>query len=206
MKKFNILLLTYMLSFPLFGQVESNLGAILYPKLGVKTIENNIFKVIYSEELEQPIKLWYTITCTDGKVERGGINFRGVMGIKTSSDEDYENNVWDKGHLAPAASFNCTREDLKSTFTYLNCALQHQGLNRGPWKELERFERDLVKIYGKVDVFVEVLFELPLVVVPAGATVPSGFTKTLTFNNESYTFTFPNKDVAGKDWNYFRIN
>ena len=53
---------------------------------------------------------------------------------------------------------------------------------------------------------VEVLFELPLVVVPAGATVPSGFTKTITFNNESYTFTFPNKDVAGKDWNYFRIN
>jgi len=70
MKKFNILLLTYMLSFPLFGQVESNLGAILYPKLGVKTIENNIFKVVYSEELEQPIKLWYTVTCIDGKVER----------------------------------------------------------------------------------------------------------------------------------------
>ena len=53
-------------------------------------------------------------------------------------NDDYVNNVWDKGHLAPAAAFNCDRETIKKTFSYLNCALQHEGLNRGPWKELER--------------------------------------------------------------------
>ena len=49
--------------------------------------------------------------------------------------------------------FNCfDKETLRETFNYLNCALQHESLNRGPWKELERFERDLSKVFEEVKV------------------------------------------------------
>ena len=44
-------------------------------------------------------------------------------------------------HLAPASAFSCDKETLRSTFTYLNSALQHQSLNRGVWNRLEAFER-----------------------------------------------------------------
>ena len=170
----------------------------------VRHVENSIFIVDYDESLEQPIKLSYTVQCPTGGADRHGLNFWKVEGYHTSSNEDYKDNPYDKGHLAPAAAFNCTRDMVKSTFSYLNCALQHEGLNRGPWKELERFERDLAKLF-EVNVEIEVLFEGEIKRVPGGAAIPTGFKKTISFDGKTYQFYFPNKDVAGQDWFNFSI-
>ena len=167
------------------------------------TIKTDIFNVIYSQEYEQPLWLSYKVLCPMGGASRNGLDLYTIDTIKTSDNYDYIGNVWDKGHLAPAAAFNCDRETLKKTFTYLNCALQHEGLNRGPWKELERFEVGLSKIFDDVIVEIEVCFDGELEVVPGGATVPSGFIKTIKFDNTEIMFYFPNTDVAGKDWGSF---
>lgn len=169
------------------------------------TIHTDLFDVVYSEKLEQPLWIRYKVLCPLGEASRNGLDFRIVKNIKTSNDDDYINNVWDKGHLAPASAFNCDRETLKKTFTYLNCVLQHEGLNRGPWKELERFEVGLSKIFESVVVEVKVCFEGELVVVSGGATIPSGFKKTIKFDNKEIIFYFPNNDVSGKDWGHFII-
>jgi DNA/RNA endonuclease G (NUC1) len=79
----------------------------------------------------QSIQRWY------------GILYR--QGYKTSDTRDYL-NVYDRGHLAPAADFNCDLASLR-TFTYLNCALQYDELNRGVWRLLEEHERVLAKKY-----------------------------------------------------------
>jgi DNA/RNA endonuclease G (NUC1) len=165
----------------------------------IKEVETEIFSVVYDEGLEQPIKLSYRVQCPLGDASRSGLDFRKYDGVHTSDNNDYSNNVYDKGHLAPAAAFNCDREMVRSTFSYLNCALQHEGLNRGPWKELERFERDLAKLYT-VDVVTEVIFIGDVQKVPGGATIPTGFEKTIYFDGKEYTFYFPNQDVAGQDW------
>lgn len=170
----------------------------------IKEITTDIFTVIYNEDLEQPVKLTYTVQCPLGDASRSGMDFYIVDSIQTSDNEDYVNNIWDKGHLAPAASFNCDKETLKKTFSYLNCALQHEGLNRGPWKELERFERDLAKFYEvKVEIFV--IFDEPLQRVPGGAAIPTKFIKNLCFDDRIIQFEFPNLDVAGQDWSNFII-
>jgi DNA/RNA endonuclease G (NUC1) len=189
------LLLVVLLSFgtsTLYGQQE-------------KTIITEIFTVSYSEELEQPLKLSYIVQCPMGDASRSGLDFRKVEGYHTSDNEDYKDNVWDKGHLAPAAAFNCDREMVKATFSYLNCALQHEGLNRGPWKELERFERDLAKIYPEVSVLIIVNFDETPERVPGGAAIPTSFTKEITFGERTIKFLFPNQDVAGEDWFNFSI-
>ena len=189
------LLLVVLLSFgtsTLYGQQE-------------KTIITEIFTVSYSEELEQPIKLTYIVQCPMGDASPSGLDFRKYDGIHTSDNEDYKDNVWDKGHLAPAAAFNCDREMVKSTFSYLNCALQHEGLNRGPWKELERFERDLAKIYSEVSVLIIVNFDETPERVPGGAAIPTSFIKEITFGERTIKFLFPNQDVAGQDWFNFSI-
>lgn len=168
-------------------------------------VENDIFKVRYSERLEQPLEIWYRVQCPYGDASRSGMDFYKVSGIKTSDNDDYVNNEWDKGHLAPAAAFNCDKETLKKTFSYLNCALQHEGLNRGPWKELEEFERGLAKISDDVMVHIIVVFsELPSTV-PGGATIPSAFIKEITFNGIVYSFLFPNENVSGQDWGTFNM-
>ena len=168
----------------------------------VKHVENSIFTVDYDEGLEQPIKLSYTVQCPTGGADRHGLNFWKVEGYHTSDNDDYKDNVWDKGHLAPAAAFNCTRDMVKSTFSYLNCALQHQSLNRGPWKELEAVERNLAMFYT-VDVEIVVIFDETCEVLPTGATVPKAFVKTITFDGKSYQYYFPNEDPKGADWYTF---
>ena len=170
------------------------------------SVVTDIFFVKYSEELEQPVYLSYSVECPNGTASRSGMDFKVYDGVHTSDDEDYKNNEWDKGHLAPAAAFSCDRITLRKTFSYLNCALQHEGLNRGPWKELESFERDLAKFYDYVSVTVECHFSDTSLVLPTGATVPDGFTKEITWDGRTECFYFPNKDVSGTDWIEFLEN
>ena len=192
MKKFALTFLSFLLINVLFSQ----------PNIGIET---DIFYVRYSSKMEQPLFLSYTVLCPNGDASRSGLDFRLYEGVHTSDNDDYKNNEWDKGHLAPAAAFNCDRDMLKRTFTYINCALQHEGLNRGPWKELEEFERNLAKVYDEVYVTVMCHFSENSLLLPTGATVPDGFTKTITWEGKEECFYFPNKDVSGTDWIEFRI-
>ena len=192
MKKFTLIFLSLLLVNSLYSQE-------------VRNIVTNTFIVKYSEELEQPLFVFYNILCPNGEASRSGLDFKKYDGVHTSNNEDYVDNVWDKGHLAPAAAFNCDRETLKSTFSYLNCALQHQSLNRGPWRELEKFERNLAKIYDKVNVTVECHFSSSSTKLSTGATVPDGFTKVIEWDGREECFYFPNDDVKGVNWIEFRV-
>jgi endonuclease G len=188
-----LLLVSIFLTIPLYGQP--------------KTIKTDIFTVMYSEEYEQPLMVTYMVLCPNGDASRNGLDFRKYDGVHTSDNDDYKNNPYDKGHMAPAADFNCDREMVRSTFSYLNCALQHEGLNRGPWKELERFERDLAKVYAFVSVKIICHFDdTPQLITKGGAYIPSGFTKIILCDGEKFEFYFPNKDVAGIDWSNFKTN
>lgn len=165
----------------------------------------DLYKGIYSEVYEQPLQVEYTVKCPNGEASRAGMDFKTDSLIHTSDDKDYESNVYDKGHLAPAAAFSCDKETLQKTFSYLNSALQHQGLNRGQWNQLESFERDLANFY-EVKVKIVVLFQGKLVKLPTGATIPSGFVKIIEFNGQKHTFNFPNKDTKGTNWIDYKVN
>jgi len=183
---------------------------LLYlPIIGVsqpKTIKTDIFTVVYSEEYEQPLMVTYQVLCPFGGASRQGLDFRKYEGVHTSDNYDYIGNEYDKGHIAPAAAFNCDRDMVKATFSYLNCALQHEGLNRGPWKELERFERNLAKMWEVVNVKVVIHFDNEPTYVKGGAQIPSGFTKVIEIEGvDTWEFYFPNEDVAGKDWGDFQV-
>ena len=165
----------------------------------VTVVETEHFTVGYSEELEQPLWAEYIVLCPNGTASRSGMDFYEHDEIHTSDDEDYVNNVWDKGHLAPAAAFSCDKEMLRSTFTYLNSALQHQSLNRGVWNRLEGFERDLANFF-MVNVRIDVIFDENSQVLETGATVPSAFRKIIKFDGKTAVFEFPNEEIKGKPW------
>jgi DNA/RNA endonuclease G (NUC1) len=93
--------------------------------------------------------------------------------------------------MAPAASFNCNKEILLKTFSYLNCCLQNERLNRGVWRILELHERDLAST-GNVRVKIVCSFSQQNVL-PTGAWVPTGFYKFIYFNGELMErYYFPN--------------
>ena len=152
-------------------------------------IKNSIYEVVYNEKLESPLKVTYTIQCPNGTASRAGMDFYTEKGIHTSDAKDYVSNVYDKGHMAPAADFNCTKEMLFKTFSYVNCALQNQYLNRGVWKMLEAQEREWAKT-ETTSVCIRVVFDATCIKLPTEAVVPKGFYKTIYLHNSKKTYTY----------------
>ena len=95
MKKILLITLGIILTLPIFGQIKDTVY-----------VSTPIFDVIYSQKFQQPLSVRYNVLCPKGTASRNGLDFYKNDSIITSDDEDYYNNVWDKGHLAPAAAFN----------------------------------------------------------------------------------------------------
>ena len=152
-------------------------------------VKTTIYEIVYNEKLESPLKITYTVQCTNGTASRAGMDFYTDKIIHTSDAKDYVDNVYDKGHMAPAADFNCTKEMLYKTFSYVNCALQNQYLNRGVWKMLEAQEREWAKS-ETVSVIIRVVFTDFNHKLLTGATIPTGFYKTIYLQNSKKTYQY----------------
>ena len=170
-------------------------------------IKTSIYEVIYSEKLESPLRVTYTVQCPNGTASRSGMDFYTDKSVHTSDGKDYVDNVWDKGHMAPAADFNCTKEMLYKTFSYVNCALQNQYLNRGVWKTLEAQEREWAK-NEMVSVCIEIVFTKESIKLPTGATVPAGFYKIIYLHSskKTYVYFFVNERPAKSSYTEYLIS
>ncbi len=146
-------------------------------------IKNNVFQVLYSQQLEQPLKIVYESTNRPTKVNRGTMDFYTEKGIKTSDAADYKANIYDKGHGAPAASFSDNMENLKQTLSYLNCIMQDQYLNRGEWRLLEEQERKWDD-NENLTIIIKAFFDTPAKRVPTGAAIPSHLQKHIYFQKQ----------------------
>ena len=170
-------------------------------------IKTDIYEVIYSEKLESPRWIQYTVLCPNGTASRSGMDFYTNDSVKTSSNEDYVKNEWDKGHMAPAADFNCDKTMLYKTFSYLNCALQNQYLNRGVWRMLEMQEREWAK-QEPTTITIDVVFDKTSYRLPTGATVPSGFLKTICLekSGKKIKFYFPNMTPTKEKYTQYELS
>ena len=168
-------------------------------------IKNDIFEVIYSEVLQQPKYVKYTVQCPNGDASRKGMDFYTVDSVKTSDNFDYVNNIYDKGHMVPAADFNCTREMLYKTFSYLNCSLQNQDLNRTTWRLLEARERLLAGEHPIVVVEITCVFSNNSIRLSTGATVPDGYYKTIKYGNKIEKYYFKNEKPSTLDYSKYLL-
>jgi endonuclease G len=142
-----------------------------------------VFEVLYSQNLEQPLWIKYRSTNRPTNVNRGTMDFYKETNIKTSDAADYAKNIYDKGHGAPAATFSDNMENLKQTFSYLNCILQDQYLNRGEWRLLEEQERKWDD-NENLTVMIKVYFDNPVKRIPTNAAIPSHLEKHIYFEKQ----------------------
>jgi DNA/RNA endonuclease G (NUC1) len=147
------------------------------------TIKNNVFEVLYSQSLEQPLVIKYRSLNRPTKVNRGAMDFYKEPNIKTSDADDYKSNIYDKGHGAPAATFSDNMVNLKQTFSYLNCIMQDQYLNRGEWRLLEEQIRKWDDV-EPITVLIKTFFDTPVKRVPTGAAIPSVLQKHIYFEKQ----------------------
>mgnify|MGYP000312378713 FL=1 len=157
-------------------------------------IKNEVFEVLYSQSLEQPLVIKYRSLNRPTNVNRGAMDFYKEPTIKTSDAADYKSNIYDKGHGAPAATFSDNMINLKQTFSYLNCIMQDQYLNRGEWRLLEEQIRKWDDT-EPITVLIKTFFDTPVKRVPTGAAIPSYLQKHIYFekSNKWKCFVFLNQ-------------
>ena len=168
-------------------------------------VSNNIFQISYNEKYEQPNWVKYTVRDIVKNADRDGIEFYTVDSIYTSDDQDYYSNRWDRGHMAPAGSFNDSYENLYSTFSYLNVALQYDDLNRGTWVQLEEQVRQWADNFGDINIEIYLEFDSSHIILDTGAHVPTAFYKYVIFPDGSKKcYYFPNS-TPDKSWQEYEI-
>jgi endonuclease G len=181
MKKLLLLIVTSLITLTSFSQ-------------DTVRVKNQVFEVLYSQNLEQPLWLKYRSTNRPTNVNRGTMDFYTEKNIKTSDANDYAKNIYDKGHLAPAASFSDNMVNLKQTFSYLNCMMQDQYQNRGEWRLLEEQERKWDDV-EPLTVIIKVFFDKVPKRVSTNAAIPSHMEKHIYFekSNKWKCFVFLNE-------------
>jgi len=116
----------------------------------------------------------------------------------------YKNTGYDKGHLAPSAAIDFSRESNDETFAMSNISFQHPKLNRQAWGSLEDKVRDWTETKGKLIVATGPIFGARNKRIE-GLPVPRRFYKVIySYDHQKFIgFIFPNEAIRASElWNY----
>lgn len=117
----------------------------------------------YDDDLKTSIWAAYRLRAEDVAVERGRVEcFRNDPRL---GDEDaafcfdYDEPVYDRGHLAPSTAMTRSESAMINTYMFSNMAPQHNKFNRVIWKRLEGYVRDWAKVKGEIYVITGAVFD-----------------------------------------------
>lgn len=189
-------------------------------------LEKEQYTLGFSADRFQPYWVsWYVNHTSIGSTKRKNrFHKEKSSTITTALPSDYRKTLYaeqhpdwtlDRGHMCPSADRTKTAEDNYETFSMANMVPQVKELNRGPWKNLEEYCRDLVKDgntllitageYGG-DEKINDKVVIPkhcwkiIVVMPDGVTKPS----QLDEETRVIAVDMPNTPtIKGKDWTDF---
>jgi endonuclease G len=114
----------------------------------VVKLEHKAFTTHYSKSKHYPVMVewWITkdkLTCPV-KVKRGDKFIPDPkLASETSLQLDYTGSGFDRGHNFPAADASCDKVANEESFFFSNMTAQYPALNRGDWKELEMWSREM---------------------------------------------------------------
>jgi len=168
----------------------------------------NGFILSYNEKHEQANWVFYVLKPSDiicDIVAKRKDNFREDINIKTKSAslDDYKNKGYDRGHLKPSADESCDQIQMDETFLMSNMSPQIAGFNRGVWKNLESYVRNLAKDNDSIYVYTAGTLKTPIKSIGTNnVSVPSHFFKVIyVFNGKNVkieSFFMPNEKTTQK--------
>jgi endonuclease G len=142
-KYFKVTLVMLFISF--IGYSQSDLPRVI--NFDDQIIEHTAYTLSYNETCEQPNWVKYMVTKEDldSNVAKRKNNFKIDEAVVTGSAElmDYKGSGYDRGHLAPAATFVDSQKEMDESFYMSNMSPQHPSFNRGVWKKIESYERKI---------------------------------------------------------------
>ena len=147
-------------------------------------VKHKYYTLLYNEKHEQATWVAYQLLkkYTEGTAKRQN-NFRPDDAVATGSSKpaDYSNSGYDRGHLAPAADFEFSKEAMSETFFMSNMSPQVHAFNAGNWKKLETKVRDWARERGKVYVVTGPILQdgLPTIGAENKVSIPKEYYKVI---------------------------
>ena len=120
--------------------------------------------------------------------------------------EDYQgvgSLGYDRGHQAPLATFK--GENWQETNYTSNITPQKLELNRGPWMQLEKYERSLVKKYGSICTITGPYYQISSKVERLSNAnephvIPSGYWKVIRYSNKVEGYLYSQETSREEDF------
>jgi len=119
-----------------------------------------------------------------------------------TSNDDYSDSGYDRGHLVSSASLDANVQMNSETFLLTNISPQDPGMNRAGWLGLENLERQWATEREEIFVYVGAVFSGgSKAIIGDGLNVPTHFYKVLfdPANGEATAYLFPNDPVASSE-------
>ena len=155
-------------------------------------IDKEFLEICYSYDLKVAKSVAYTLAGDLVNelniVERPSFYEEPILANdQRASSSDYSGSGYDRGHLAPDASFDWSRESLDATYSLANIIPQIKEVNRDMWVKAEQYARDKAIELGSVNILNIVKYNTtPNRIGTGGIAVSIGFYKVLYNNDESY--------------------
>lgn len=128
----------------------SNIASSQYnDSLDNQIVKHRGFILSYNEGCEQANWVYYMVTKIDldnkSAIRHNKFIEDTLISTGSASTLDYYKSGYDRGHLAPSASFTHDQSLNNETFVMSNMSPQSPSFNRGMWKKLETYEREIAK-------------------------------------------------------------
>lgn len=133
---------------------------------------------------------------------------------------DYTKSGYDKGHMIPSADRTDNTTDNSATFLMTGMIPQSPDNNQGPWADLEKYSRELVKSGKELYIISGGLGSKGTIGKKEKITIPAKTWKVIvvldkpglglkgiTANTRTIAIEIPNEQgIKGKDWKSFRVS
>lgn len=162
---------------------------------------------------------WHLSADWLGSTERQD-NFRQDGGLPTGvyqvTPSDYRNTGYDRGHIVPSGDRTRNPQDNSATFLMTNVLPQVPENNRGVWRELEEYSRDLVDQFDQELFIIAGGYGVQTRLAEGRVTVPSRLWKVIVVLEPGQSLAdvdlgtpvivvdMPNGDVMGTDWRAYQ--
>jgi endonuclease G len=117
-------------------------------------IRHSAYTLSYNQPHKQPQWVAYlqtaqhTQTATQVRADR--FTPDPLANFATATDEDYERQGFDRGHMAPAEDMAWSKLTMQESFYFTNISPQLPAFNRGVWRRLENLLRYWSEAYDSV--------------------------------------------------------
>ena len=143
----------------------------------------------------------YTTTFQRKQVKADPLINRNLQG----KHRDYrKDTLFDIGHLVPIIDNNFSQDAVNATNVFTNTAPQYFNLNRGVWRDLELFIKQLhystnqtVTVWSGIDYGYRNIGKLK---------IPTFFWKLILINGNYFAWQFPNKNPYNLNYNSYQID